>query len=331
MRKNMEEKTILIEAVPFGYGPASIAIAIAEELREETKHRSIRLIALGKDVSYELFSSSDLFDEVWKFDNYDSQNWDMKIKNRILKSDAIISSVAVRDNRTLSKVSTTKTKNLLLINFGGMQYPFGSNINLALTMTKIILEVVLSENIYNEIVICGGGEPIRQISESLNQINKKVRVRISPQKPIEFLKLLASCRTLVTVPGMSIVYEALYLSKPTIFILPLNYSQHLQVTIYKKMLKNAAYITWNDLEGYQTLPPGLPEEEGVKLAVELGNKFYLDLHAQARFKDLITEIFTSDTITKGITLSEEFNIGFDGAKQIAMEILNEISGDFYDF
>ena len=254
-----------------------------------------------------------------------------KTRQRLSDLDILRIVDAVRDNRTLSKVSTTKTKNLLLINFGGMQYPFGSNINLALTMTKIILEVVLSENIYNEIVICGGGEPIRQISESLNQINKKVRVRISPQKPIEFLKLLASCRTLVTVPGMSIVYEALYLSKPTIFILPLNYSQHLQVTIYKKMLKNAAYITWNDLEGYQTLPPGLPEEEGVKLAVELGNKFYLDLHAQARFKDLITEIFTSDTITKGITLSEEFNIGFDGAKQIAMEILNEISGDFYDF
>ena len=397
MRKNRNEITILIEAVPFGYGPASIATAIAEELRDEAKDNNIpiKLIALGKDVSYELFSSGNLFDEVWAFENYNLGSWHINIKEKVIESDIIISSIdpdfakavynnfgkrvifidplywmwdedpinvelcekyyvlnfpgvservarvrnklshpdvlrivdAIRDTRTLSKVSAVKTKNLLLINFGGMQYPFGSNVDLAIAMTEIILDVILLENIYDEIIICGGGTPIRQLAKSLNQVNEKVRIKVSPQKPIEFLKLLASSRTLITVPGMSIVYEALYFSKPTLFTLPLNYSQHLQVMVYKSMLKNAEYITWDDLEGYYTLPPGLPEEKGVRLAVELGKKFCSDLHAKSKFKNLIVEYFKSESLLKGIALSEKFNIEFNGANQIAKEILNEMGGD----
>jgi hypothetical protein len=400
MRKSKDKKTIIFEAVSFGYGPASIAIAIAEELYEEVRSRSIpiKLIALGKDVSYELFSSSNLFDKVLEFRDYDLKNWSLNIKDELQRADIIISIDpdfanavykilrrkvifidplywmwvkdpidinlcekyyalnfpgvsdkvaktrskilnpdilkvvdAVRDNRTLSRVSSIETKDLLLINFGGMQYPFGSNVNLALSMTKIILDVALSLDHYNEVIICGGGKPIKQLAESLNRVNEKVKVRTSPQEPFEFLKLLASCRTLLTVPGMSIVYEALYLSKPTLFILPLNYSQHLQVKIYKEILKNATFITWDDLEGYQMLPPGLPEEEGVKLAIELGEKFHSDLNAQAEFKDLVTKFFSSKSLLKGISLKEGFELGFNGAQQIAKDIFSKLGCDVDDF
>lgn len=394
MTLRKKERVIIFEAVSFGYGPASIAIAVAEELQEVAKKVPIRLIALGKDASYELFYSSNLFHEVWEFKDYDLNYWPSKIKEELLKVDVIVSSIdpdfakivyeilgrkvvfidplywmwdedpvdinlcekyyalnfpgvpekvaktkskisntdilkvvdAVRDNRTLSKVSSIKNKNLLLINFGGMQYPFGSNVNLALSMKKIILDIVLSSGMYKEILICGGGKPIKQLAKSLNQLNEKVRVKISPQNPIEFLKLLASCRTLITVPGMSIVYEALYLSKPTLFILPLNYSQHLQVMIYKSILKNAQYITWDDFDGYQMLPPDLPEEKGVKLAVELGDSFYSDINAQSKFKKLVMKFFTSESSSKGISLKETFNLGFKGAKQIAKDILNIVGG-----
>jgi hypothetical protein len=71
------------------------------------------------------------------------------------------------------------------------------------------------------------------------------------------------------------------------------------------------------------LPPGLPEEEGVRLAIELGEKFHLDRNAQSRFKELLIEFFNSKP-SKGISLKDTFNLGFEGAKQIAKDVLTRM-------
>ena len=236
---------------------------------------------------------------------------------------------AIRDNSTLEEVTSLTEENVLLVNFGGMQSPLGYNLDLAVSMSRCILEAALSENLYDKVLICGGGSPIQQLKEYLRDIDdERVTVKALPQS--EFFVQLASCRTFITVPGLSIVYEALYLSKITLFILPLNYSQHRQSVTYKRILGNAYFISWDDLQGYETLPSGLPEKDGVELSFQQGKKFSLDVSAQLEFKKMLSDfLYLASPLRLSLNIyqSDTDILGFDGAAQLAREILSDISAN----
>ncbi|NHJ13501.1 MAG: hypothetical protein EAX95_07475, partial [Candidatus Thorarchaeota archaeon] len=122
------------------------------------------------------------------------------------------------------------------------------------------------------------------------------------------------------------VYEALFFKKNTLFGLPLNYSQHLQTQAYLKMLSNAYFIRWDDIEGYESLPAGLSEEEGVQRAIEMGNRFSNDNHAQRMFREKVA-VFLHSQSKPGIGISENSDMKFKGAEVVAKFLLNEYSPD----
>lgn len=382
---------IVFQADSFCFGPASIALAIGKQIKEKTGNSYFKLIALGQGTSYELFSSSSVFDECYVFeysclDEIPNSMKDILLQSFIIMSVAdfhfakLVSSLglkvifidplfwmwdkvpiridtcaqyyavdfpgvsekidefalhfpddkkpiivnAIRDNSSLASVASAHS-NMLLINLGGMQCPFGYNLELILSMCRCILEVTLEEKLYDKILICGGGEPIKYLAEQFRDYGRKVEVESLPQR--KFFVQVASCRTLMTVPGLSIVYEALYFSKPTLFLLPLNYSQHLQSAIYRKILKNYCFVSWGKMPGYQELPPNLLEENGIRLSFQQGKKFSSDPHAQLIFKNTISDFFqkvSSLGHALGIRLDETKGIRFDGASQIADKILADM-------
>jgi hypothetical protein len=384
----MESQSIIFQGAAFGYGPASIAIAIAEEVRHQFPSFTGRLIALGGGTSYELFSSSGVFDKCHRLESYAEASCPSFLKKEIRDANVVISVIdpdfanlvwrlghkpvfidpllwmwksepisvssckryyamnfpgvaeklsaikarsnssvlpivvdPVLDNLTLARVGSTPMKNTLLLNFGGMQYPMGSNIELVLTMSRIIIDLVLNYNLYDAVLICGGGNAIKELERHFQGMDRRIRVRSVPQTPCEFLSELASCRTLITVPGLSIAFEALYLQKVTLFILPLNYTQHLQGLTYKKVLKNAYFVSWDDLPGYHTLPNGLPEEKGIEECFRLGRQFSSDATAQSTFRQLLLN-FLQISSPKKLSHSEfSYPLSFGGAMQIARDIV----------
>ncbi|NHJ14478.1 MAG: hypothetical protein EAX95_12435, partial [Candidatus Thorarchaeota archaeon] len=259
---------IIIQAAPFCYGPASIGIAIANEIRKQDRTGSTRLIAMGEQTSYDLFSTSGLFDQCEQIDCDCPDSWSTPVIRKLKGASKIVSVVdpdfskaintvgrraiyvdplywmwdknpisvlscekyfalnfpgvaerisrihegepeerrptivdAVRDNVTLEALKTETTDDSLLITYGGMQSPLGSNIRLALVMTRIIAEVALEGELYGNVFIRGGGHPIRMITKHLAINNERIVVDPFPSHPSEFLSLLANCQSLVTVPG----------------------------------------------------------------------------------------------------------------------------------
>ncbi len=153
------------------------------------------------------------------------------------------------------------------------------------------------------------------------------RIEIGTSYHKDFLKELSSCKALLTVPGMSIVYEAFAGKIPLMFILPLNYTQHRQLIAYKKIFKNFEYVSWENFEGYRTLPEKIPEEMAISEAINMGKCFFSDAKTRIKFRKEIINFLTKQkyevlTVKKHNNRNQKIKI--DGAKEIAEDLVKEI-------
>ena len=99
-----------------------------------------------------------------------------------------------------------------------------------------------------------------------------------------------------------------------------NYSQHRQLGAYRRFFAGSPFIGWDDLDGYHTLPAGLPEDCGVALAIELGNRLSADQCGRRQLAKLVTDILSAGppevpTLRDGHPWPD-----FGGAVQVADEI-----------
>lgn len=333
-------KKIIIQIVPFCYGPTSIAIALGRKLKEMI-NCEITVLCDGPSldlVSYEqsIFSvivdqsinsnvssnlpSADLVISICDFDFTESflENFPTKkivfidpllwmwktIPTIITKCDLylalefqgvqeivlplsnrrvrMIPQIAEFNNETPSKIRS----NNLLVNLGGMQSPLGSNLHLAQTMCEEIINVTFKNKEFENIYIRTGQEVANILREKLP---KTEELDISSSSPKTFQNELANCKILLTVPGMSIVYESLQSKTPLLFILPLNYSQHLQIKYYRNAFNKISEIKLADLGNYSELPDNLEELEGVRLANDLGLKLENSSTARKEFRERLGE------------------------------------------
>lgn len=178
--------------------------------------------------------------------------------------------------------SPIATDSTVLVHFGGMMSPLGCNSELA---QALIVDLHDTQTQYfpamNLKVRCGraAAEMIRsRMPRRLQTIDMK---GLGHKK---FQQELSTCDRLLTVPGMSIIFEAAAIECPTAFMLPLNYSQHRQQEAYRSMFPDAPSLSWNDLHGYGTLLAGLPEAIGVQRALQLGAQFAQDPVARRTFR-----------------------------------------------
>ena len=131
---------------------------------------------------------------------------------------------------------------------------------------------------------------------------------------------MADFYLLLTVPGMSIVYERMLAEAPTVFLLPLNYSQHLQVQKYRHMLAHMSEIAWRDIGPFSELATGLEEHEGVRLAQSLGTSLTSDKPARRRFREALKTFLVCRTNVR--PLSPHQFLDTFGALRV-VEILQE--------
>jgi hypothetical protein len=135
------------------------------------------------------------------------------------------------------------------------------------------------------------------------------------------LDALGTRARLLTLPGQSIMWEALHMRIPTVVLPGANYSQHRQAEAYQRYFSGAEFITWDEFPGYGTLPAGLPEDKGVACAAQLGDRLAAEEAARALLTERLADLLavapaTPPTLRDGHPWSS-----FDGASEVAREVV----------
>jgi hypothetical protein len=214
----------------------------------------------------------------------------------------------------------------VLVNFGGMETPFGVNLAPAVLMTEAILDaarVVLGDC---DITICGGGNAVQQLRHSVDD-RRHSDLKVGPLSQGAFLQRLCDCDFLLTVPGISVIIESLVARKAPLFLLPLNYSQHRQQEIIRQRFTGGDYLTWDEFPGCRTLPANLPERDGVLEALEFGGvlgRKPKDLeHLRHRFMDYFCGS-KGDRLFAENWSATSANATYNGAEQIAADLWQRV-------
>ena len=200
-----------------------------------------------------------------------------------------------------------------VLNLGGAVAPMGDNHLYLRTLVELVTQTL--SPVDHLLVTCSS-----KAKEAICRGGPIPGATVSELPFGEMMSTLGRCARLFTLPGQSIMWEALRMRTPTVVLPGANYSQHRQFGAYRRFLAGIQYIGWDDLDGYGTLPPGLPEERGVALAIELGNRLSTDQSARGQLVKLMTDILScghsqAPTLRDGHPWPD-----FGGATQVADEI-----------
>ena len=219
----------------------------------------------------------------------------------------------VAEVRTHNSPNDIKSRRIIF-NLGGLISPLGANMKLAAAMCEDLICAVERSDSFDFL-------DIRTSIQATAELNAMIRynqnVTISFADQTTFQAEVASSDLLITVPGMSIVFECLISPMPTLFVLPLNYSQHLQMIFYRDMFNNIHEVGWKHL-GRNNLPFGLPEEDAVPLAFQMGDEFHDNLHIRNLFRNLLFKEIESNILP----LESLIPIDTSGAAKVFTEVRN---------
>lgn len=381
---------IIIQAIPFCFGPASHALVIAHALRRRMRD-DVELVVLATGTAWELLNGEKVFNSCYKYSTVEEAStclsqkfledadavlsvgdfdfirnihrgrikifmvdallwmWDTLpqeirlcsryfavdfpgVKQRVeselpnLLAHESIALVNPICEQTGINMCERTVSGIIVVNFGGMQSPLGHNLALAEAMTSEILNAVNAVRPEIPVRIRGGGQPIEALDAKF--AGALPDLRIGPLQAETFLEELYHGGMLFTVPGLSIVFEAIRFAKSTVFLFPLNYSQHAQVAAYEQMLAGASYILPKDFPGLGMVPEGLPEAEGVARAIEIGKRFCADRRLRTLFRERIEgqlRCFSREPLIIQHWPGQKQCPPFDGAEQIAQKIMVDIA------
>ncbi len=151
------------------------------------------------------------------------------------------------------------SKNSILINFGGADYPYVNDFSKLSLFIRKLAEELLSLNEFDEKVISIGPRCLSNLQDLREQ-----GFEINTFSHEDFLTHLASTSMLLTIPGLTTAFEAFHLSTPTLFLPPLNYSQFMNLRKFRCLGLTASGSCWDDYFP-SVITNQLPEEEGVQL------------------------------------------------------------------
>lgn len=200
-----------------------------------------------------------------------------------------------------------------VLNLGGAVAPMGGNYRYLRALAELVRQTLDATD--DLLVTCSS-----RAAEAICRDGPIPGVTVTELPFTQMMSVLGQRARLLTLPGQSIIWEALRMRIPTIVLPGANYSQHRQLTAYRRFLAGVAFIGWDDLDGYDALPEGLPEERGVARAVELGNRLCADRAARAQLAKLLAEHIATcqsqaPTLRDGHPWSD-----FGGAIEVADEI-----------
>jgi hypothetical protein len=219
----------------------------------------------------------------------------------------------IAEVRTHNSPHDIKSRRIIFY-LGGLISPLGANMKLAAAMCEDLIWAVERSDSFDFL-------DIRTSIQATAELNAMIRYNqnatISFADQTTFQAEVASSDLLITVPGMSIVFECLISPMPTLFVLPLNYSQHLQMIFYRDMFNNIHEVGWKHL-GRNNLPFGLPEEDAVPLAFQMGDEFHDNLHMRNLFRNLLFKEIESNILP----LESLIPIDTSGAAKVFTEVRN---------
>lgn len=320
---------VVFQAIPFCYGPASHAIAIASQLRSLAGASPLELYAIAEQPALELLACASCFDAILPYStrepaspavrelldcathivsvgDFDFLQHNAHLHAKMYFVDALfwmwcevpnyslcrryyvldfppvrarLDALPASERRPIlvgqicqlmAPPAADRTDQIIL-HFGGMTCPHGCNITLAVALVEDVICAMESTACTSTLLVRAGSLPVRALTAQLRHRPSWVDVAAVPQA--RFHAELLAARALCTVPGMSIIYEALSAAVPMMLLLPLNYSQHLQTAAYRGMLRDFASVSWDLMPGFATLPPGLEESVGVSKALAYGSRY----------------------------------------------------------
>lgn len=234
---------------------------------------------------------------------------------------------AIRNNRKLAaaRSGNEREEGFILVNFGGIDTPLGANEELAVAMAEEIAAVTKGSDRCEYVLLNGGGSAIRKIADVLDGEATEIDVVTETRPPEQFLRDLAESEAILTVPGINIMYESLYFRKKTMVLLPVTYGHQLLKYNFEEILTGFVDISYDDFNGYETVPPNLLEEEGVNRIFAQGEAFGADPQARRIFRDAVKE-FVHDEAHGAVRMRTDSDgeplLEFDGAAQIASDMVD---------
>jgi hypothetical protein len=209
--------------------------------------------------------------------------------------------------------SQPAARNGILLNFGGVVSPHRVSYRLLSALAKVIYSS--GECSAGMLITCSGAAAAPFRRQGLPPDTEIIELSFS-----DMIRELGGQRRLYTLPGLSSVWQALAATIPTVLIPPANYSQHRQVASFRQFIDGMSIITWDDLDGYACLPPGLPEPQGAELAADLGDRFADDESAQSQLASILRRRLRAVLGPARLRGNHPWN-SFDGAHVVATEAL----------
>jgi hypothetical protein len=151
-------------------------------------------------------------------------------------------------------------EDFVVLNFGGMLNPYVTRSKI-LTYVETILHAAQSacRAAGHRLEIYGVGS----ILEDVRGIDQRIVSRMSMLPPQSFVERLRRARSLMTSPGLEVLYEAFTVGVPTFMLPPQNNSQAYQAARLRQRYPALAGIDWHELLPVAPLPEMAPPDEAI--------------------------------------------------------------------
>jgi hypothetical protein len=175
----------------------------------------------------------------------------------------------------------SRRDDLLLVSLGGCDcslYETEADAYPALMLQ--VLEQALAEapDSNRRVLVCCG----EHAACALRPQRSEVSIQTLPKQ--DYIQALRCARAAVLSPGLNGAMEAFEAATPAFFLPPHNYSQLLQLKVYRQVGAAPYGFTWSDMDTQLDLPAYLPEEEGVRQVNAAVQRLAHDEQAQAVFR-----------------------------------------------
>lgn len=364
----MSGATVYLMPVSFGYGPAALAVGVAEALRR--RHPALRVCGVADGLAREFLLACDAFaaedvlpaaadqlpvvdpgaGSVWvgfaDFDRLgravergycsvmvDPLFWMWASPPALLQEDVTylalrfpgIDATAPPDGlgriarfRVVPQVvesgfarAAARQRRGYLLNLGGGIAPGVDNLD----FLQALVDVAHAAADGTDLLVASSAAVTAALTVPAGATNVSIRT-LDRREMIEELSTRAR---LITVPGQSIIWEALTARIPTVVVPGSNYSQHRQSVLYREEFRNVPLLGWDELPGLDLAPAGLPESDGLAFAAGCGHRFAGSTSARATLQAWLRAALQQPAQPPDLPTGSVWR-DLDGAEIIADEI-----------
>jgi len=216
-----------------------------------------------------------------------------------------------------------KKEDFVLVNFGGMESALiqvGKNSNYPFIIGELVIKAL--EKSKQKAYICGNDKVLKKLVKG----KKLKNIIIGGKSHEEFLDLLRKTKLLITTPGLTTTFEAFHYGAPAVFLPPENYSQFLNLKIFRQNKVADNSFHWMDIYPGLDIIPGEDEKEGVDKVLGCIKRFENSIADKEKFSNFIDGVLSFKNKVDSAKQSEYYSsLGENSSKKIADYIYKKFS------